>query len=56
MDERTEAPDLFDRFGRDLLGPWEAQAESVQQAWRDLAASVADRRRVILSAKSESDG
>ena len=40
----ADAHDLFDRYGRDVLGPWAAQSESVRQAWRKLADQLVHNR------------
>lgn len=32
--------ELFDRYGKSLLGPWEDQEPEVRQAWEDIAVGV----------------
>lgn len=38
-------PDLFSKYGRQILGPWAYQSAEVQDAWRVLQNRVAWRRR-----------
>ena len=32
--------ELFDRYGKDVLGPWEEQTPDVQAAWSEIAGGV----------------
>ena len=34
--------ELFDRYGKDVLGPWDDQDPDVQRAWEEVAAGVTD--------------